>query len=67
MTNEQAIALVKTATTVQDWNAKRRKVQNSVSYEQWKELHSTIDASGLIVKVLGADEPHRKEIKTEQA
>lgn len=57
MTNEQALQLMRSATSVKDWNSKRLKVQTSCTQAQWEELHKHIDAYGLIVEVLGQDPP----------
>ena len=64
MKNEQAISLMKSSTSVKDWNDKRAQVLNSISDEQWDELHAPIDAYGLIVQVLGADKNYSRNIKT---
>lgn len=60
MTNEQALSLMRKSTSVEQWNENRLQVRHKVSLEQWEGknrdgLHSIIDASGLIVEVLGAD------------
>ena len=65
MNNEQALALMSSATDVKDWNSKRLQVRHKVTLAQWQGtnkdgLHAAIDASGLIVKVLGADPRYNK-------
>lgn len=60
MTIEQAIGLMKSSTSVEQWNENRHKVQNKVSQSQWEQLRSQIDAYGLIVQVLGKDDPKQK-------
>ena len=52
MTNfETAVATLKTATTVQQWNELRDGVKHTLTQV---ELYK-VDASGLIVQVLGQD------------
>lgn len=55
MTNEKALSLLKTSTSVEDWNSKRNQVRLEVTHKQWEELHRHVDAYGLIVEVLGPD------------
>jgi hypothetical protein len=55
MQNEEAIALMRTSTDIEDWNEKREIVRTKLTLGQWKQLHYTIDGSGLVVEVLGRD------------
>lgn len=54
LTDEQLLTYMKESTSVDDWNSRRRNAQ-AVRSPQWVGEH--LDASGLIVKVLGRDEP----------
>lgn len=51
----RAIATMRTASDVYDWNRKRRQLQRTMSLRDWVERGycSAIDCSGLIVKTLG--------------
>ena len=57
MQKQQALDLMKSSKTVKEWNANRLKVQTQSTQSEWEELHKYIDAYGLIVEVLGRDNP----------
>ena len=50
---ESAVAALKEATNIEQWNAIRSRVARTLSAQQLAK----IDSSGLIVEVLGADAP----------
>lgn len=51
-----AIEKLKKAKNVQDWNRIRENIKTQVSSDKWmSEFVPAIDASGLIVQVLGQD------------
>jgi hypothetical protein len=55
MTHEQAVEIMRTSTTVEEWNSKRDEVRSKCSSEEWAKLSWKLDAMGLIVEVLGKD------------
>ena len=58
MTNQDAMELMKSSTSVQQWNDNRDIVIGNVIQSEWNKLRYEIDGLGLIVQVLGADNPH---------
>jgi hypothetical protein len=52
MTFEMAIALMKTATNVQDWNAKRETIKKNSTAILWHKIYRIIDTEGFCVKTL---------------
>lgn len=60
MTNQVAMELMQSSTSVQQWNDNREIVIANVTPTEWdKKLRYEIDGLGLIVQVLGADNPHQ--------
>ena len=59
MTNQVAMELMKSSTSVQQWNDNRDIVIANVSESEWTKLRYEIDGLGLIVQVLGADNSHQ--------
>lgn len=55
MNKQDAIALMKTSLSVEDWNRNREDVKSMVDDKDHVEVMAAIDASGLIVQTLGAD------------
>jgi hypothetical protein len=55
MTKEEAIEIMKTSTTINEWNDNRDKVMNQCTKSEWKAISVEIDAYGLVVEVLGRD------------
>lgn len=53
MKKEDAIELMKTATNIDDWNAKRKQIQDATG--KASDIVLYIDQSGLITEVLGRD------------
>ena len=62
----EAIKSLKEVKTVEQWNDIRDSVKASVNDQvKWrKEYVPTIDASGLIVEVLGKDQPKSRQYRT---
>lgn len=61
MTLDKAISMLSQTTNVDQWNETRDSIKASVKQEDWLTNYvPTIDVSGLIVKVLGKDEPKRR-------
>lgn len=62
----EAINALKQVKNVDQWNATRDAIKASVNDQvKWrKEYVPTIDASGLIVEVLGKDEPKSRQFRT---
>lgn len=61
MTLDKAIGMLSQAADVDQWNETRDKIKASVKQEDWFDNYMpTIDASGLIVEVLGRDEFQRR-------
>lgn len=56
MTKEQAIEIMKQSKTVAEWNENREEVRKQCTPQEWSKLYWEIDATGLIVSVLGRDE-----------
>jgi hypothetical protein len=57
MTPELAISILKQCTDVESWNVARETIKNQVKQEDWMANYlPAIDASGLIVEVLGPDQ-----------
>ena len=66
MTDKQSIELLRSSKSVEDWNRKRERILNQVTPEQWNEgLNYQVDGSGLIVEVLGRDQPKQKWVPQE--
>lgn len=61
MTHQDAIELMKSSKNVQQWNDNRDIVISNVSKKDWEKLSYEIDGLGLIVQVLGADNPHHNK------
>lgn len=59
MSNQDAMELMKSSTSVQQWNDNRDIVIGNVSESEWEKLRYEIDGLGLIVEVLGADNAHQ--------
>ena len=59
MTNQDAMELMKSSTSVQQWNDNRDIVIGNVNESEWTKLRYEIDGLGLIVEVLGADNSHQ--------
>ena len=59
MSNQDAMELMKSSTSVQQWNDNRDIVIGNVSESEWDKLRYEIDGLGLIVEVLGADNAHQ--------
>lgn len=57
MKKQEAVELLRTATSVEDWNQKREVIRTKATLQEWEDLHYTVDGSGLIVEVLGVDAP----------
>lgn len=56
MTVETAVEIMKEAYNVQVWNALRDHIKSKVTQIEWLKYYvPAIDASGLIVQVLGKD------------
>lgn len=56
MTVERAISMLKEAKDVENWNNIREYIKTQLSTEEWFQRYQyLVDASGLIVKVLGPD------------
>lgn len=56
MNKQEAIDLMKTSTSVNDWNEKRQQVKDSIyDVKLQQQVIGTIDGSGLITEVLGYD------------
>lgn len=66
MTKESALQLMRTSKTVKEWNANRLTVQTKSTQAEWEELHRFIDAYGLIVEVLGKDNPRAQVVEEEK-
>lgn len=66
MQKQQALDLMKSSKTVQEWNANRLTVQTKSTQQEWEELHRFIDAYGLIVEVLGKDNPRAQAVEEEK-
>lgn len=66
MQKQQALDLMKSSKTVKEWNANRLKVQTQSTQSEWEELHKCIDAYGLIVEVLGKDNPRAQVVEEEK-
>lgn len=49
---EDAIALMKTSKSVEDWNEKRDFAKATSTKKEWNKIYPQIDTWGLIVKVL---------------
>ena len=61
MTLDKAIGMLSQAANVDQWNETRESIKSLVTYQDWlKNYMPTIDASGLIVEVLGRDEFQRR-------
>tara|TARA_R110000868_G_scaffold267155_1_gene526435 strand:- start:602 stop:784 length:183 start_codon:yes stop_codon:yes gene_type:complete len=57
MTIERAIEMLKQTKDVEQWNTTRDHIKTQLSTDEWfKGYQYIIDASGLIVQVLGPDE-----------
>lgn len=55
------------AKTVKEWNRIRNRIKSQVTTEEWmKYFLPAIDASGLIVTILGKD-PKRNQLVTDKA
>lgn len=63
MQKQQALDLMKSSKTVKEWNANRLIVQTKSTQQEWEELHRFIDAYGLIVEVLGKDNPRAQAVE----
>jgi hypothetical protein len=56
MTRDEAIAVMRTSTTIEEWNNNREVVKNACTNKQWNQYFTYIDAMGLAVEVLGKDD-----------
>lgn len=57
MTTDKAIAMLSQAADVKEWNEIRETIKTAVKQEDWLANYvPVIDASGIIVEVLGRDE-----------
>lgn len=56
MTTTEAIRLMETAVTVQDWNTKREICKELLTPDEWTSLYRMIDQNGMIVRVLKANQ-----------
>jgi hypothetical protein len=55
MKKEQAIEIMRTSKTIEEWNENREIVMNKCTNKEWKTISVEIDAYGLVVEVLGRD------------
>jgi hypothetical protein len=56
MTKEEAFQIMRTSKTIQEWNENREIVMNKCTNKEWNDIYWQIDASGLVVEVLGKDD-----------